>query len=116
MILRNIDGVDIQDVDFNVFVNFFTEHMFFKFMESGRSGIVAGYTDLVDNTVFRAEKLYEKRGLHAVTPKRFKDKTLYEVIYNDGLPRVIDGFIKSGTDGMRTAIFQVASDPRLFQA
>jgi hypothetical protein len=116
MILRNIDGIEIQDVDFNVFVNFFTDHMFFKFMDSGRSGIVSGYKDLVDNTVFRAEKLYEKRGLTAATPKRFKDQTLYEVIYHDGLPRVIDGFIKSGTEGMRTAVFQVASDPRLFNA
>jgi len=107
-----IDDQPIHEVAFDKFVGFFTEHLFFKFMDSGRNGMVAGYKDLVDNTFFRAEQIYADRGQ---APKRFKDQTLYDAIYNDGLQRVIDGFIKSGTEGMRTAIFMVASDSRLFQ-
>jgi hypothetical protein len=116
MILRNIDGEEIQEVDFHGFVDFFTEHLFFKFMEGGRATLLSGYKDLVDTSFYRAEQIYfsnhRKEKVYGSPLEKLK---LYDAVYNDGMQRVVNGFIKSGTDGMRTAIFQVASDPRLFQ-
>jgi hypothetical protein len=118
MILRNIDNQELQDLDFNVFVDFFTEHLFFKFMDGGRESLVAGYKDLVDTSFYRAERVFIKnhsKGKNVKCDVPLVQTELYEGVYNYGLQRVVSGFIKSGTSGMREAVFMVASDPRIFQ-
>lgn len=112
MRFTNIDGKELQELQMSEICDFFQEHIFFKFMDSGRSGLVAGAQDLVDTCLFRAEQFAVKKS--GKKPARFDKREFSDELFRDAQRRIIDAFIKGGSPAMRVAIFEVATNPALY--
>lgn len=112
MRFTNIDGQELDELQMSVICDFFQEHIFFKFMDRGRPGLIAGTQDLVDTCLFRAEKYAVKK--HNKKPAKLDDREFYEELFRDAQRRIVDGFIKGGSAGMRIAIFEVATNPSIY--
>lgn len=105
MLFVKIDGKNHKDMKYQELVNFLTEHTFFKFMSSGREGLMDGAIDAFDNMVvfFSMQKQSEKAKKDAQTGSAaYRQEVL---LY--GQKKMIDGFITRGTEGMKQGIFDM---------
>jgi hypothetical protein len=122
-----INDTALSEIQMSDYADFFTQHIFFKFMESGRAGMDQGVRDLIDTSLARviepiqvntdktpdlvtAElKARRKRADKLVSDEMFKK------LYDWNMPRIMSAFINGGTKEMRSAIFSCATDPLMFE-
>jgi len=95
MLFIKIDDNPLKDVKKEKLMQFFDERVFFKFMDSGRSGLVEASREIVITYL-------EWLKLHGVTRTVDQEKTIIKL-----QRKMIDGFIKSGTEGLFDAIYTV---------
>lgn len=105
MLFVKIDGKYHKDMKYPELVDFLTEHTFFKFMESGRDGLMEGATDAFDNmVVFFA---VQKTGTNEKKDAQTKSAEYRQEVLLYGQKKMIDGFITRGTEGMKQGIFDM---------
>jgi hypothetical protein len=100
MIFHEIDGKKLGEVRTEDFLNFITDHIFFRFFDSGRTGIQYATTDLVDCLI----KLFEDRG---ELNKGQIDDTQYQELNRDAQKLIVNGLIEEGTTGIYNAAFKM---------
>jgi hypothetical protein len=122
-----INDTALSEIQMSDYADFFTQHIFFKFMDHGRTGMQQGVQDLIDTSLARviesitintnktpdlvtAElKARRKRADKLVSDEMFKK------LYDWNMPRIMSAFINGGTKEMRSAIFSCATDPLMFE-
>lgn len=92
---------DLSLTDLNIFLS---ENAFFKFMDSGRSGLQSGAEDAIDN--FSAWIM--SKGPFGRGKLRFKvPMAEYFLLRNRAQAALTDGLITSGSHGIRAAISKI---------
>jgi hypothetical protein len=111
-----INDKPLERLRMEEFTDFFTEHIFFKFMDGGRVGIQVGVQDLVDNSIARTLAALPTNIDKRIRPsRRLQDPALTTKLYDYHLPRIVSAFINGGTKEMHSAIFSCATDPLMFE-
>jgi predicted AlkP superfamily pyrophosphatase or phosphodiesterase len=122
-----INDTALSEIQMSDYADFFTQHIFFKFMDHGRTGMQQGVQDLIDTSLARVIesitintnktpdlvtadlKARRKRAEKLVSDEMFKK------LYDWNMPRIMSAFINGGTKEMRSAIFSCATDPLMFE-
>jgi hypothetical protein len=105
MRFASINGQSHSEIKYPDMVDFFTEHTFFKFMSSGREGLMDGAVDAFDNMVmfFAVQKKTKKAQQEATEgADAFRDEVL-----RYGQKKMIDGFITHGSRGLKQGVFDM---------
>jgi hypothetical protein len=92
MRLTTIYGKKLDELTYQEMMTFFKEHLFFKFMASGRVGIEAGCQDVVDTFIghFAQKGTIDQLAIGIDARNEYvRDLTL----------RIVDSFITMGTKG-----------------
>jgi hypothetical protein len=100
----SIDGVEIEKLGHTELVTHLAENTFFKFMDSGRQGMVNAAGDAIDN--FSAWIMH--RGPFGRGKLR-KDIPLpeYFALRRQAQILLVDGLILGGMEGVRTAVSKI---------
>ncbi len=101
MIYVKIGDTRVEDMKLDDLKAFFHEHVFFKFMDSGRTGVTNAVPDVIDNFVqwieargaFGRAKLTKRLGL-----ERYLDLT------KRASAEIVDGLIMRGSAGIKDAV------------
>jgi len=94
----SIHGKAIGQQDFQVILDFFVEHIFDKFMQSGLEGLRFGIDDMMDNLeTFIKVKAPELRNCELTVETRTKTRRYIQM-------EMINGFIRHGTSALDTTI------------
>ena len=121
-----INDVELKDIQMSDFADFFTQHIFFKFMDAGRDGMKEGVHDLIDTSIARVVEHLQKDQLtnHPHTAKatgsrermkKISSEEFFKTMYDFNMPRILSSFVTGGTKEMRSAIFACATDPLMFE-
>jgi hypothetical protein len=105
-----INGKPLWENEMSDFVDFFTQHIFFKFMDSGREGMREGVLDLIDTSVARTIEGVTARNIGSRQSQIERQEK-----FDENLPRIMNRFFISGTKGLREAVFGAATDPLMFE-
>jgi hypothetical protein len=122
-----INDTALADMQMSDFADFFTQHIFFKFMDHGRTGMQQGVQDLIDTSLARVIESIEVntsktpdlvnaelKARRARAEKLVSDE-MFKKLYEWNMPRIMSAFINGGTKEMRSAIFSCATDPLMFE-
>lgn len=90
MRFSSIYGKKLGDLTYQEMMQFFRQHLFFKFMDNGRLGIEVGCTDAVDNFIGH----FEQKGV--LKPIAIGIDVKNEFV-RDLTLRIVDGLITNGT-------------------
>ena len=100
MRLSTLNQTPLNAVSYGELMDFFADHVFFKFMAQGRSGLSEGVDDAIDNisswVIARSRETQE--------PMAELSDALGVQLKRDALKVATDGFIRSGSLGLRTAV------------
>jgi hypothetical protein len=115
-----INGKPLWENEMSDFVDFFTQHIFFKFMDSGREGMREGVLDLIDTSVARTIEGVTARNIGSrqsqiERQEKLASDAMRKQLFDENLPRIMNRFIISGTKGLREAVFGAATDPLMFE-
>lgn len=100
MIFREIDGQPLGVIKTEAFMDFFTDHLFFRFFDSGRSGLNEGIGTLVDCLI----TMFEQRGeLKKDQITREQRQELIELATKN----IVNGLIQEGTTGIYNGAFKM---------
>jgi len=94
-----IDGIPLKDMTHSALLNAMKEHVFFQFMQSGRSGFENGAADVVTNI----SEWYCQRG-KAARGKKLNNEE-FDEIKRFLVITLVDRFMTHGVEGLKNAIF-----------
>lgn len=100
MIFHEIDGQKLGVVKTEVFMDFFTDHLFFRFFDTGRSGLADGINNLVDSLI----TMFEQRG--ELKKGQITSEERQEIIQL-ATKNIVNGLIEEGTTGIHNGAFKM---------
>jgi predicted AlkP superfamily pyrophosphatase or phosphodiesterase len=122
-----INDTALSEIQMSDYADFFTQHIFFKFMDHGRTGMHQGVQDLIDTSLARvieSIKVNTDKTPDLVTAElnarrkraeKLASDEMFKKLYDWNMPRIMSAFISGGTKEMRSAIFSCATDPLMFE-
>jgi hypothetical protein len=109
-----INDKPVNENNVHELTDFFVEHLFFKFMDSGRKGLDAGIQDLIVTAEDRVILSQKTKADQERIQLKFAHNDIYAKLFKDHSQKIMSAFITGGTGHMRNAIFQALIDPLLF--
>ena len=102
MIFQSIDNTPLKDLSSVTINEFLTDHIFFRFMESGRLGLRSGCMDAIDT-------LITWNDFNGNLPEHFKeemqnDETNFNKLVDMFTKMVTNAFITQGTQGIKNSL------------
>lgn len=93
-----MDGKSVNEHTYQSLLDFFVEHSFMKFMDSGRSGLASAAEDTIHNFIDFTQATVP--ALSKVELSQEKQKEIYNYLCRE----LVDGFIREGSKGLRNGI------------
>ena len=113
MIFLHINEKKPTEMTLDELADFFTQNIFMKFMDSGRSGLREGVIDLIDNVCQRSIDLAKTTKVRTARKEKFEGVFIKDII-NEYLMEITDGFILGGTGGIRHSVLRAFVDNRFY--
>ena len=97
MRFTSIYGKPLSELTYQEMMTFFKQHIFFKFMDKGRSGIENACREAVENFIGH----FEQKGVIPQATVTLDEK---DELTRDLVLRIVDGFIASGTTSFEATL------------
>lgn len=113
MICLKINGKELSQLTMDEMADFFTQHIFFEFMDRGRTGLKDGVNDLIDTICQRSLDHTKDTASRARRNELFTAE-FFKQMSNEYLMDITNSFVIQGNVGVRRSIISALVDNRFY--